>query len=95
MSLRLSSKTLRPSCEELHPIKTEMDLTVGEVVKDQAEAMSTGKYGLIADLFDKRSPVHKTSGHLSSYSPYQGVKAAHSTSSKRKLDDENGLTYGI
>ena len=53
MSLRLSSKTLRPSFEELHPIKTEMDLTVGEVVKDQAEAMSTGNYGLIADLFDK------------------------------------------
>ena len=56
--------------------------------------MSTGKYSLVADLFNQNSPVPKTSGHLSSHSPSQGVKAAHSTSSKGKLDDENDLDVG-
>ena len=28
---------VRPSSEDLHPVNTEIDLTVGEVVKDQAE----------------------------------------------------------
>ena len=66
-----------------------MDLTLGEVVRDQAEAMSTGKYSLVAGLFNQNTPVPKTYGYLSSHSPSQGVKAAHSSSSKRKLDDEN------
>ena len=69
----------------------EIDLTVAEVVRDQAEAMCTDKYSLVAGLFNPNSPVPKTSGHLLSHSPSQGVKAAHSTSSKRKLDDENDL----
>ena len=85
---------VRPSSEELRPVNTEIDLTAGEVVRDQAEAMSSGKYSLVAGLFNQNSPVRKTSGHLSSHSPSQGVKAAHSSSSKRKLDDENDLNVG-
>ena len=85
---------VRPSSEELHPVNTEIDLTAGEVVRDQAEAMSTGKYSLVAGLFNQNSPVSKTSGQLSSHSLSQGVKAAYSTSSKRKLDDENDLNVG-
>ena len=76
---------------ELRPVNTEIDLTAGQVVRAQAEAMSTGKYSLVAGLFNQNSPVPKTSGHLSSHSPSQGVKAAHSSSSKSKLDDENNL----
>ena len=56
--------------------------------------MFTGNYILVAGLFDQNSPVLKTSCHLSSHSPSQGVKVAHSTSSKRKLDDENDLNVG-
>ena len=85
---------VRPSSEELRPVNTEIDLTVGGVVRDQAEAMSTGKYNLLAGLFNQNSPIPKTSGHLSSHSPSQGIKAAHSTSSKRKLDGENDLNVG-
>ena len=77
---------VRPSSQELRPVNTEIDLTVGEVVRDPAEAMSTGKYSWIAGLFNQNSPVLKTSGHFSSHSPSQGVKAAHLTSSKRKLE---------
>ena len=33
----------RPSFEELRPVNTEVDFIVGEVVRDHAEAMSTGK----------------------------------------------------
>ena len=73
---------------------TEIDLIVGEVVRDQAEVKSTSKYNVIADLFHQNSPVPKTSGSLSSHSASQGVKAAHLTSSKRKLDDENDLNMG-
>ena len=74
---------VRSSSEEIGPVNTEIDLTVGEVVRDQAEAMSTGKYSLTAGLLNQISPaVPKTSGHLSSHSPSQGVKAAHSASSK-------------
>ena len=76
---------VNPSSEELRPVNTDIDLTVGEVVRDQAEDMSTGKYSLVAGLFNQNSSVPKTSGHLSSHSPSQGVKTAHSTSSKRKL----------
>ena len=54
---------VRPSPEELRPVSTEIDLTVGEVVRDQEEAMSTGKYSLVAALFKQNSPVPKTSGH--------------------------------
>ena len=85
---------VRSSSEELHPVSMEIDLNVVEVVRDQAEAMSTGKYSLVAGLFNQNSPVPKTSGHLSSHSPSQGVKTTHSTSSKRKLDDENDLNVG-
>ena len=56
--------------------------------------MSTGKYNLVAGLFNKKSPLLKTSGHLSSHFLSQGVKVAHSTSSKRKLDNENDLDVG-
>ena len=84
----------RFSSEELRPVNMEIDLTVAEVVRDQAEAMCTGKYNLVAGLFNQNSPVPKTSGHLSSHSPSQGAKAAHSTSSKRKPDDENDLNVG-
>ena len=84
----------RSSSEELRPVNMEIDLTVAEVVRDQAEAMCTGKYNLVAGLFNQNSPVPKTSGHLSSHSPSQGAKAAHSTSSKRKPDDENDLNVG-
>ena len=54
----------------------------------------SGKYSLVAGLFNPNSPVPKTSCHLSSHSPSQGVKTAHSTSSKRKLDDEKDLNVG-
>ena len=84
----------RSSSEELRPVNMEIHLTVAEVVRDQAEAMCTGKYSLVAGLFNQNSPVPKTSGHLSSHSPSQGAKAAHSTSSKRKPDDENDLNVG-
>ena len=73
---------VRPSSEELRPINMEIDLTVGEVVRDQAEVMPTGKYNLVAGLFNQNPPVPKTYGELSSQSPSQGVKAAHSTRSK-------------
>ena len=46
---------VRPSSEELRPVNTEIDLNVGEVVRDQAEAMSTDKYSLEAGLFNKNS----------------------------------------
>ena len=85
---------VRPSSEELRLVSTEIDLTVGEVVRDQAEAMATGKYSLVAGLFNQNSPLPKTSGHLSPHSPSQVVKAAHSTNSKRKLDGENDLNVG-
>ena len=35
---------VRPSSKRLHPVNTKTDLTVGEVVRDHAEAMSTDKY---------------------------------------------------
>ena len=82
---------VRSSSEELHPVSMEIDLNVGEVVRDQAEAMSTGKYSLVAGLFNQNSPIPKTSGYLSSHYPSQSVgylsshyssqsvKAAHST----------------
>ena len=60
---------IRPWSEELRPVTTEIDLTVSEVVRDQAEAMATGKYSLVAGLFNQNSPVPKTSGYLSSHSP--------------------------
>ena len=53
--------------------------------------MSTGTYSLVAGLFHQNSPLPKTFGQLSSYCPSQGVMVAHSTSSKRELDDENYL----
>ena len=56
--------------------------------------MSTGKYSLVPGLFNQNSPVPKTSGHLSSHSPSQGVNVSHSTSSKRKLYDENNFNVG-
>ena len=76
---------VRPSSEELRPVNTEISLTVGEVVRDQAKDISTGKYSLVAGLFNLNSPESKTSGHLLLYSPSQGVKAAHLTSSKGNL----------
>ena len=80
--------------DELRPVNTEIDLTIREVVRDQAEAMFTGKYSFVAGLFTQNSPVPKTSGHLPSHYLSQGVKAAYSTSFKRKLDDENDLNMG-
>ena len=71
---------VRPSSEELRPVNTEIDLAVGEVVRDQAEAMSTGKNSLVADLFHQNSPVPRTFGQLSTHFPSQGLKAG---SSKR------------
>ena len=53
------------------------DRTAGEVVRDQAEAVSTSKYSLVGDLFNQEYPVPKTSVQLPSYFPSQGVKAAH------------------
>ena len=88
-------EVVRPSSEELCPFNTEIDLTVGEVDRDQTEAMSAGKYSLVVGLFNPNSPVPKTPGHLPQHSPSQAVKAAHSTGSKRKLDDENELNVGI
>ena len=82
---------IRPSSEELYPINTEIDLTIREVVRDQVKAMSTVKCSSVAGLFNQNSPVLRTSGHLSSNSSSQVVKAAPSTSSKRKLGDENDL----
>ena len=84
----------RSSFEELRPVNTEVDLIVGEAVRDHAEAMSTGKYSLVAGLFNRKSPIPKTSRHLSSQLPSQRIKAVHSTSSKGKLDDENDLNVG-
>ena len=80
---------VRPSSEELRPVNTEIDLTVGGVVTDQPEAMPTVKYSLVAGLINQNSPVLKTSGHLSSHSRSHDVKAGHSTSPRNKPDDEN------
>ena len=44
------SDEVRPSSEEVRPVDSEIDLTVDEVVGDQAETMSTGKYSLAAGL---------------------------------------------
>ena len=74
---------VRPSSEELCPVNTEIDLTVGEVDRDHTKAMFTGKYNLVAGLFNPNSAVPKTLGHLSSHSPSQTVKTAHSNGSKR------------
>ena len=54
---------VRSSSEELHPVSMEIDLNVVKVVRDQAEAMSTGKYSLVTGLFNQNSPLPKTSGH--------------------------------
>ena len=54
---------VRPSSEELRPVNTEIDLTVGKVVRHQTEAMSTGKYSLVTGLFNQNSSLPKTSGH--------------------------------
>ena len=43
---------VRPRSEELRPVTTEIDLSVSEVVRDQTEAMATGKYSLVAGLFN-------------------------------------------
>ena len=83
-----------PSSDELSLVNTEIDLTVGKVVRNEVEAMSTCKYNLVASLFNQNSPAPKTSSHLSSYSLSQGVIASHSASSKRKLNDENDLNVG-
>ena len=48
------------SSEEVRPVNKEIDLTVGEVVTDQAEAMSTGKHSLVPGLFNQNSSVNKT-----------------------------------
>ena len=56
--------------------------------------MFAGQYSLVAVLFNQNSPLPKTSGHLSSHSPSQGIKTAHSTSSKKKFDAENNLNVG-
>ena len=56
--------------------------------------MSSGTYSLVAGLFNQNSLIPKTSCHLLLHSPSQGVKEAHSTSSKRKFDDENVLNVG-
>ena len=56
---------VRPSFEEVRPVNTNIDLTVGEVVRDQAEAISTGKYSLVAGLFNQNSQVPKISVHSS------------------------------
>ena len=44
---------IRPLSEELRPVNTEIDLMVGEVVREQAKAMSTGKYSLVAGCLIK------------------------------------------
>ena len=67
---------VRPTFEEVSPVNVEMNLTVSEMVSDQAEAMSTDKHSLVDGLFNQNSIIPKTSGHLSSHSPSQGVKAA-------------------
>ena len=36
---------------ELRPINTEIDPTIGEVVRDQVEATSTCKYSLVVGLW--------------------------------------------
>ena len=56
--------------------------------------MSVSKYSLVDSLLNQKFPVPKTSGHLSSHSPSQGIKAPHSTRSKGKLDDKNDLNVG-
>ena len=48
---------VRPISEELCPVNTEIDVTTGEVVIDQAEAMSTVQYSLVAGLFNQNSPA--------------------------------------
>ena len=48
-------------------------------------------YSLAACLFNQKYQVPKTSGQLPSHFPSQFVKTAHSTSSQRKLGDENCL----
>ena len=84
----------RPLPDELHLVNTEIDLTVGETVRDEPKVMSTCKYSLVVGLLSKNSQVPKASGHLSSSSRSQDVKAAHLNGSERKLDDKNDLNVG-
>ena len=48
---------VRHSSEELRTVNTEIDLTVGEVVRDQAEAMSTCEYNSVTGLFNQNSYI--------------------------------------
>ena len=82
---------LGPRLRIYTPFNMEIGFTVGEVVRDQAETMSTCKYSLVTGLLNQKSSVSKTSVHLSSHSPLQVVNTAHSTSSKGKFNDENNL----
>ena len=85
---------LGPRLRSYTPFNMEIGLTVGEVVRDQAEAMSTCKYSFVAGLLNQKCSVPTTSVHLSSHPPLQVVNEAHSTSSKGKLNDENNLNVG-
>ena len=46
---------VRPFSEELCPVNTDIDVTTGEAVIDQAEAMSTVQYSLVAGMFNQNS----------------------------------------
>ena len=83
-----------PRLRSYTPFNMEIGLTVGEVIRDQTEVMSTCKYSLVAGLLNQKSSVFKISVHLSLHFPLQVVNAAHLTSSKGKLNDENNLNVG-
>ena len=72
------------------PVNTDVDLTIGETVRD----LYICKHNAVAGLVNQNCPVPKTSGHLSSHFLSQRVKADHSTRSKRKLDDKKDLNVG-
>ena len=85
---------IRPFVWGIMPVNTDVDLTIGETVRDLSEAIYICKHNEVAGLVNQNCPVPKTSGHLSSHFLSQSVKAAHSTRSKRKLDDKKDLNVG-
>ena len=56
---------LGPRLRSYTPFNMEIGLTVGEVVRDQVEAMSTCKYSFVAVLLNQKCSVPTTSVHLS------------------------------
>ena len=87
-------KKVRRLFDKFLPVNMDIDLTVYEAGKYQARRTYIFKYSFVICLFNQKFQVPKISDQLWSHSPYQFVKVAHSSNSKRKLDDKNCLNVG-